>query len=282
MMRFAPTTDSLKVVTSAAQAIDCDVSFLEDDAVADTVLDGSTVTAITTATTTTVMAAGAANKSRRVQYASFINIGSALNTITINKDVSGTLKREAQANLAPGEALRFHSNRGWVCYDADGREKVAPVGSQIYATNALTQVILSADVVNNNAVANTAQDVTGLSFGVNAGESYYFKAIVRYETAVITTGSRWSVSGPAFTQLSYNTDYPSTTAATRVIGNYNAYDQPAAATTASAATTGMVAIIEGFVTPSAAGTIVIRFASEVASSAITAKAGSRLQWIRVL
>ena len=36
--------------------------------------------------------------------------------------------------------------------------------------------------------------------------------------------------------------------------------------------------IEGVIRPSVSGTVTIRFASEVASSAITAKAGSTLTW----
>jgi hypothetical protein len=280
MIRFAPTTESLKLVTAAAQSLHCDVSWLEDDAVADTVVDGSSSVNVATATTTTIMAAGAANKSRRLQSASFTNKGAAVNSITVNKDVSAALTQLAQANLSPGEALRYHSNRGWICYDADGREKQAPVGSQIYVTNALTQIVLGADVTNNNAVANTMADVTGLSFGVNAGETYYFKAVINYTSAAVTTGSRWAINGPAATGMTYTSRLANT--ATSETVNYNsAYDLPAAAG-ANSLLTGNMAVVEGFITPSAAGTFAIRFASEIASSAIVAKAGSRLEWMRVL
>ena len=34
--------------------------------------------------------------------------------------------------------------------------------------------------------------------------------------------------------------------------------------------------------PSASGTVIARFASEIASSAITAKAGAFVQWIQVM
>jgi hypothetical protein len=43
-----------------------------------------------------------------------------------------------------------------------------------------------------------------------------------------------------------------------------------------------VAHIEGYLTPSANGTVIVRFASETGGSAIVAKAGSMLQWVRTL
>jgi hypothetical protein len=41
---------------------------------------------------------------------------------------------------------------------------------------------------------------------------------------------------------------------------------------------GNVAILEGFIQPSASGIVNARFLSEVAASAITAKAGSKVEW----
>ena len=43
-----------------------------------------------------------------------------------------------------------------------------------------------------------------------------------------------------------------------------------------------VAIIWGYIKPSGNGTVIARFASEIANSAITAKAGATLRWMRVL
>jgi hypothetical protein len=282
MIRFNPVTDSLELVTASAQAIHYDLAWIEDDAVADTVVDGSAAAIVSAIGTVAIMAAGAANKSRRLQHASFINKGAALNTVTLQKDVSATNVGLVQANLMPNETLRYHSNRGWICYDAEGREKQAPVGSQVYVTQATTQVVLAGDVVNNNAVANTIQDVAGLSFAVNANETYWFRAVIFYTAAATTTGSRWSVNGPAApTLLTYASKYTLTAATETTNFLASTYDQPAASN-ASSLTVGNMAIVEGYIRPSANGTVVIRFASEVANSAITAKAGSKLAWMRVL
>lgn len=139
---------------------------------------------------------------------------------------------------------------------------------------------IASDVVNNNATLNTLQDVTGLSFDVKTGVTYRFEALIPYQSAATTTGSRWTLSGPAATLLSYKSTYSLT--ATTVTTNFaTAYSIPAASNASSMTTTANVAIIEGMITPSEDGTVQVRFASEIANSAITAKAGGTLMWWEV-
>ena len=132
-------------------------------------------------------------------------------------------------------------------------------------------VYLPADVINNNATANTIADVTGLSFPVMSGQTYKFKFTVTYDAAATTTGSRWTLNGPATTHLKYVSRY-SLTATSESVNYAIAYTIPAASNASSASTTMNAAVIEGTITPSANGTVIARFASEVLSSAITAKA----------
>lgn len=140
--------------------------------------------------------------------------------------------------------------------------------------------VLGDDITNNNAVANTIADVTGLSFGVVTGQRYNFRFVINYTAAAITTGSRWSISGPAASELRYSSTYSLTTTS-NTFNTAAAYDLPAASSASSAVTTGNIAVIEGFVLPSADGTITARFASEIANSAIIAKRGSYVQYIAV-
>lgn len=141
-------------------------------------------------------------------------------------------------------------------------------------------VVLADDVVNDEAGANTIADVTGLSFDVEAGLTYEFEFSIIYTAAAATTGSRWAINGPTSpTFLAYNSQYP-IDATTQTINNAVAYDIPAASN-ASSLTAGNVARIKGTIIPSAAGTVIARFASEVSASAITAKAGSTLRWVKV-
>jgi hypothetical protein len=133
------------------------------------------------------------------------------------------------------------------------------------------RVVLSADVTNNNATQNTLQDVTGLSFAVTGGVHYWFRFFIYYTAALGTTGSRWTLNGPTVTTLIYRSEYSLTATSRTYNEGLNAYSLPAASN-ATSLTTGNTAIIEGVITPSAAGTVIARFASEVASSAIVAKA----------
>ena len=61
----------------------------------------------------------------------------------------------------------------------------------------------------------------------------------------------------------------------------NAYDLPAAASATTASTAGNIAVVEGLIEADADGDVLARFASEVSGAAITAKAGSIVQWYRV-
>jgi hypothetical protein len=145
-----------------------------------------------------------------------------------------------------------------------------PAGS-----NYRTLVTLGSDVVNNNATANTLADVTGLSFPVTAGTTYHFYAMIPYSSAATTTGSRWTINAPTTTLLNYTSRY-TLTATTQTVIFASAVGIPAASNASSLANS--IAIMEGVITPSANGTVIIRFASEIALSAITAKAGATLEW----
>lgn len=140
------------------------------------------------------------------------------------------------------------------------------------------RVTLAADVINNNGTANTIADVTGLSFPVSANTNYNFSCKIWYTSAATGTGSRWSINGPATTALNYMSEYSLAATTTTRNATNTAYNVPAG-TNASSSTTGSNrATIEGFIRPSAGGTVIVRFASEVGGSAITAKAGSSCEY----
>lgn len=167
------------------------------------------------------------------------------------------------------ETLKNHE------YRVDIAETTISTLSGLINNNLLAMKVLSTDVVNNNATANTLANISDLSFPVPvvANKTYYFKAIINYTSAATANGSRWTINGPTAT-ISYKSVY--TLTATTLTTNYSsAYDFPAASNATSLAA-GNVAEIEGFVIPSADGTVVVRFASETANVAITAKKGSVL------
>jgi hypothetical protein len=278
------TSDLVRVVTSSTSAVDVHATFV--DLSGSTVTPGRTNTAITTATTTTVVGSPGASTSRTVKTLTLRNKGASPNTCTVLHTDGTTAVEIVRATLQANEAMHYHEAAGFWIADSEGRTKTnGAIGSAFAATNTLNLVVLASDQTNNNATANTAQDITGLSFAVTSGETYWFRFIIAYTAAATTTGAAFMVNGPTTSLLSYRsgvalaaasgTDGETTTFAT-------AYDTPATAVATSAATAGNIATIEGFITPSANGTVIARFRSEVSSSAIVAKAGSILQWVRTL
>lgn len=160
----------------------------------------------------------------------------------------------------------------------DGTGKVPAAQLPAAGGGAWTRVVLSADVPMS-LVVNTLTDIPGLGVAVLANTNYWFRFWIVYTAATATTGSRWTINGPAATALIYRSEYTLTATTSTRNAMLNAYNLPAAANATSlAAPAYNWAEIQGFVRPSAGGTLVPRGASEVVSSAVIAKAGSFVEF----
>ena len=284
MIYLTGTSDLLRVVTSAAITTDVYASWVDLNGT--TATPGRTNTAITTATTTTVVGAPAGSTYRTLKTLTVRNKGASPQTVTILHTDGTTVVEVTEAVLQANYTLHYHEMAGFWVTDNNGANVIVEQTNGIPAAiNEDNIVVLASDVTNNNATANTIADVTGLGFSVTATETYKFHFLIWYTSAAGTTGSRWSVSGPGSpTRLAYRSQYSLTATSETTNSGLTAYDLPAASNATSPITTtgGNVAIIEGIITPSASGTLVARFASEISSSAIVAKAGSLCRWYRVL
>ena len=220
-----------------------------------------------------LVSGGSATDSLVVDHIAIYNRDTANVTVTVSH---GSVVLRV-VTLTPGETLEFNEGNGWKVLTVNGSIKTTAVEGLSPVTSAVQMTVLGSDVVNNNAVANTIADVTGLSFAVTSGQRYRFKFVVNYTAAATTTGSRWAVDGPTFSQLVAPSTY-SLTATSNTFNTVVAYNTPAASSASSATTTGNIAIVEGFIVPTDNGTLQLRFASEISSSAITAKAGSYVEW----
>ena len=145
----------------------------------------------------------------------------------------------------------------------------------------MSQAVLGVDVINSNATANTIADVTGLSFPVTINKKYRFRFEIQYLAAATTTGSRFAINGPGGV-MRYRSEYSLTTTTRTVNDGIATHDTPALANASSAATNSNIAIIEGFYEATATGIVIARFASEIASSAITVKLGSIVYFQEIL
>lgn len=274
----------LRVVTTSTANLDVYAAFVDLNTSTNAVSAGNQLTAISSATTTTIVAAPGANLVRSVETLYLTNRhASTSQTVTLEVYDGSTAFRLTQQIIPAGWSLKYDEGNGLRVYDSNGSPVESENSNGIQpSSTSITTVVLASDVTNNNATANTIADVTGLSFSVVSGNKYWFQYFIHYTSAATTTGSRWAVNGPSSpTFLSYASRYSLTSTSETVNHGLTAYDNPSAANATSAATSGNIAIVEGLIQPSANGTVIARFASEVSSSAIVAKSGSFLRWQQV-
>jgi len=285
MLILNNTTDSLEVVLGgavSANQLDCVASFRQ---ITTTTFEPRMTDVSTNGTTAvTLVAAPPASTERVIDDVSVFNNDTASCVVAVRYNRNGTYRRLFQATLAPNEKLQYTDKNGWGVYATSGALKQSINQGSNAITGGLNVVVLASDVINNSAVANTLQDVTGLSFPINVGRTYYFRFFFRYDAQISTTGSRWTVNtvgATAITFIAYQSQYPVSTTS-NTINILPGADLPAASNATSPYTLGNTGWIEGFVTAGANGSLTLRFASEVASSAITAKTGSLVYWQEVL
>lgn len=279
MIVLSQTTDKIQVVlggtvaTNQAQCVAC----WRDITATPSYTAGRSVANTNDTTDVDLIAAPAASTQRVIDFFSVYNNDTASITVTVKFDANGTDYILWKGALATGERLEYENGKGWTVFTVGGLIKLST--QSVAATDGLNIVTLASDVINNNATPNVMQDVTGLSFAVTSGEVYWFEFHILYAAAATTTGSRWSIDGPT-AAVAYQSEYSLTTTTSTLNAMLASYDQPGASNATSASTVANFATIEGVIAPTANGTVIARFASEVGSSAITAKAGSRLIWQR--
>lgn len=209
---------------------------------------------------------------RGVDFITIHNSDTSSQTVTIKVGTRILYK----VTLAVGENLQWTNASGFVVISAAGTVKTSVNQIAGPSDSGFSIVVLASDVVNNNAVANTLADVTGLSFSMTSGKLYHFEFYCYYTAAATTTGSRWAVNASAGTaaNLSMTSEYALASTTTTRNANVLAFDSPAAASATSGSTTNNLATMKGVIRADMNGVLIARFASEVASSAITCKAGS--------
>lgn len=229
---------------------------------------------VLTNNTTSVDLVGSPSSStqRNVEYLNVYNADTSSATVTFLFNDNGTTYEINVATLLPGEKVEYQSGIGFKVLDCFGSNKISIEYQPIPLTSGFTTVILGTDYTNSNATLNTLEDITGYSFPVTNGKTYWFRFQFLVTAAAGTTGHRVSINGPATSELSYYTLLISST--TSAGATWNATYGLPSTTTANTPLTGGMGYLEGIATFSADGTLIGRVASEVAGSGVTIKAGS--------
>lgn len=283
MINLAATTDKIQVVLSSAittNQLECVAMYRDIDTT--TFTPGRNNVDTNGTTDVDLVGAPSSGYQRLIEYLSIYNTDTVSATVTVKYDANGTEYILFKAIISPGESIQYVDGDGWKVISSTGSIKTNKITATPLLGGNLNVVALSADVTNNNASANTLQDITGFSFPVKAGNTYWFRMVIAYTAAATTTGSRWSINGPSITSLFYRSEYSLTATSYTANEGISAYNTPAASNATSASTGANMAVIEGKITPSADGDVIGRFASEVSSSAIVAKAGSVIFWAAII
>jgi hypothetical protein len=272
---------SLEIVLSAAPATQLPVAVSWRGITTTTFAPDSAYTQTNGTTAVTLVGSPSAGEQRVIDFVSVFNQNAANAQVTLRVNDSGTPLIIARVTLGVDERFEYQEGNGIAVYNAAGALKTIATGTANVAQVGFSTNTLAADVTNNNATANTIADVTGLSFPVSSGNRYWFEFSMRYTAAATTTGARFAIQGPIFSELTYASEYSLTTTSRTFNDGLGAYDLPAAANASSATTAGNTAIVMGLILPTAAGNVIARFASEVASSAIVVKAGSIVRYQQI-
>lgn len=282
MIVLTETTDNLQVVLTGAittNQLRCYTSYRDITTTGYT--PGRTGVNTNNTTDVDIVGSPAASTQRVVDTITIYNHDTANAEVTVKLDDNGTEYILVKVTLGPAERLEYVDGMGFSVYTSAGALKNSLNQGNNATSSSMSSAVLGADVTNNNATANTIADVTGLSFPVVTGNTYWFRFSIHYTSAATTTGSRWSINGPTTSMLRYRSQY-SLTATSDTFNTATAYDIPAASNATSASTAGNIALIEGYITPTADGNVIARFASEISGSAIVAKAGSTVHYQEVI
>jgi hypothetical protein len=273
MLLLASTSDKIRLTSTGTANLDVHASWM--DYASGTITPGRTNTPISSATTTDIVGVPGSSTVRNVKFISVRNShASASQGVTIiHTDGTNPITLWSGTLLA-GESVNFYEGAGWQYNDANGNPKLAAakMDKWLRVTN---------DVIN---ATTSFADVTDLTVPLLSGKKYAFEAHLYHQTNATTTGAQFGVNiGAAPTLLNLcaiqQITFSVTGAAYGSSAMVTARDTAAVVETTGPGAVNALAILSGFIIPSADGTFAIRCVSEVAVAAgLTVKAGS---WLRI-
>lgn len=161
-MLVLSSTDSLRMVTSSANAVDAFAAFADNTS--SSFLPSGQATTVSAAATTTIVNAPAASTQRNISFVSVRARGGA-NVITL-QFFNGAAFEIVSVSLASGERLEYENGRGFSVYDTNGATKTLTSASL-----ALTQIRVNGTNQTFRAAFNTVDTTsvtwTGTDDGIN-------------------------------------------------------------------------------------------------------------------
>lgn len=224
-----------------------------------------------------LVASPASSTQRIVDYISIYNSDTTEDTVTIRFNDNGTFYTIFSGTINSGERIEYQEEEGFKIMTAKGEFLMDSVSGRPSLSNSMSYVYKSTD---QTVTGTTFTDISGLSFSVTAGKTYWFRFVVPFTVGGTAVGCRFAVNGPASpTILYYQTDVSTSSTLKSINRGITIYDGTVTSLN-SASTAGNLAFIEGIIKPSSDGTLIGRFASESANP-VTQKAGAFIQYIEI-
>ena len=188
MILLTTTNDSLELVTSSTADIDWTVGYADHSTSAFTA--ASAQGTLASATDTTLVSAPGSGVQRQIKFISIRNRhASTANTVTIQKDVSGTEYQITPAlTLQAGESLIYVDGSGFMVLDASGRQKV-----KAEAVSPIPSVEFS-PAHSNTAGAGTKTITSTNSFALYMGKAprALTSVVMRYRVTTAAATITWA------------------------------------------------------------------------------------------
>jgi hypothetical protein len=141
-------------------------------------------------------------------------------------------------------------------------------------TGAAGSTLKSVKTSDQQSLVTSLADCAGLSFALASGTTYTFRFVMFAYGSSTSNAPIYSLNGPAFSFLRYHVTAQASTNTYHQISQ-TAYDSFTSPVSGGSAAAPLMTVIEGTITTSAAGTLIVRFASENAAGAsVTVLAGS--------
>ena len=184
MILLTATTHILELETSGTASTDWTVSYLDITAATEVIAPGSDQGNVASATTTTIAAAPGSGVTRQIKHISVSNRdGTATQTVTIKKDVSGTEYDIIVMTLKAGECLEFVDGRGFRHFSANGIEVVSS------ANLALVPGVLMNPAFASANLTSVRTTTSAVAYAVYMGRAPRSLSVVKLRLRVTTAAA---------------------------------------------------------------------------------------------
>ena len=286
MLILSSITDKIQVILSSnvvANQLQCYAVYRDTTTTSISPLNNQLLTNNTTAVD--LVASPSASTQRLIEYISVYNADTSSALVTIRFSDNGITYPIFKGSLAAGSKIQYTYRGGFRVISNVGSIKTITdnYGTQFISAGPSIN-FLSRDITNTSTVALTPRNSDNLGFPVSAGKYYYFRFLIFYDVDATTTGTRWNVNFPYWTNyIGFQQYYSLTTTNNTPAAGLTLTTSVAAANATSAATTSNFALIEGAFQAQSSSFITVNFAPEVATpGSVTIKAGSQVFYQEVL